>query len=208
MLIPMALIGLGIGALASQLGAVTVSSFPDTMSAEIGGLQNTFTNFGASLGTALVGAVLIGSLSTTFLAGVSSNPAIPADVVSQSSTTLEAGIPFVSDAQLQKELSTTTLSPEAQQAIVDENASARLVGLRAALSVVALVIVAAIFFARLIPTESLTKGASPDAGRRRRRDASRPGLTVRRKPLEFQVSLCLTRGYATTGAEKSRDPYR
>ena len=80
-LIPMALIGLGIGALASQLGAVTVSAFPDTMSAEIGGLQNTFTNFGASLGTALVGAVLIGSLSSTFLAGVSSNPAIPADVV-------------------------------------------------------------------------------------------------------------------------------
>ena len=77
-LIPMALMGLGIGALASQLGAVTVSAFPDTMSAEVGGLQNTFTNFGASLGTALVGAVLIGSLTTTFLTGVSDNPRHPA----------------------------------------------------------------------------------------------------------------------------------
>jgi MFS family permease len=169
-LIPMALIGLGIGALASQLGAVTVSAFPDSESAEIGGLQNTFTNFGASLGTALVGAVLIGSLSTTFVAGVSSNPAVPASAVSQASSTLEAGIPFVSDADLQKQLATTSLSPEAQQAIVDENANARLVGLRVALSVVALVIVVAMFFARMLPVRSLSGGAPPAGGRRRRRN--------------------------------------
>ena len=55
--IPMLLMGLGIGALASQLGAVTVSAVPDRESAEVGGLQNTVTNLGASLGTALVGAV-------------------------------------------------------------------------------------------------------------------------------------------------------
>ena len=36
-LIPMALVGLGIGALASQLGAVTVSAVPDDQSAEVGG---------------------------------------------------------------------------------------------------------------------------------------------------------------------------
>ena len=172
-LIPMALIGLGIGALASQLGAVTVSAFPDSESAEIGGLQNTFTNFGASLGTALVGAVLIGSLSTTFVAGVSSNPAVPASVVSQASTSLEAGIPFVSDADLQKHLATTTLSPEAQQAVVDENANARLVGLRVALSVVALFIVVATFFARMLPVESLSGGTPPVGGRRRRRHPHR-----------------------------------
>jgi MFS family permease len=167
-LIPMALIGLGIGALASQLGAITVSAFPDSMSAEIGGLQNTFTNFGASLGTALVGAVLIGSLSTTFVTGVSSNPAVPAAVVSQASSTLESGVPFVSDAELEKHLATTTLSPEAQQAIVDENANARLVGLRVALSVVALVIVVAVAFARLLPTESLSGAVDPAGGRGRR----------------------------------------
>jgi len=172
-LVPMALIGLGIGALASQLGAITVSAFPDTMSAEIGGLQNTFTNFGASLGTALVGAVLIGSLTTTFVTGVSSNPAIPADVVSQSSTTLEAGVPFVSDADLQKHLATTTLAPETQQAIVDENAAARLVGLRVALSVVALVIVVAFGFARMLPTESLSGAPRPAGRRRRHRDGGR-----------------------------------
>jgi hypothetical protein len=43
---------LGIGALASQLGSVTVSAVPDELSPEVGGLQNTATNIGASLGTA------------------------------------------------------------------------------------------------------------------------------------------------------------
>jgi MFS family permease len=150
-LIPMALVGLGIGALASQLGATTVSSFPDSMSAEIGGLQNTFTNFGASLGTALVGAVLIGSLTATFLTGVSHNPAIPSSVTAGASVTLEAGIPFLSDADLKKALSATTLDAAAQNAIVVENANARLVGLRTALAVVALIIVAALFSTRMLP---------------------------------------------------------
>jgi MFS transporter len=39
---PMLLAGLGIGMLASQLGAVTVGSLPDENSGEVGGLQNTF----------------------------------------------------------------------------------------------------------------------------------------------------------------------
>ena len=176
-LIPMALIGLGIGALASQLGAVTVSAFPDTMSAEIGGLQNTFTNFGASLGTALVGAVLIGSLTSTFVGGVSSNPAIPHEIVSRASVSLESGIPFVSDAALRADLTRSELSPEAQDAVVAENASARLVGLRTALAVVALVTVVAIGFARLLPTESLAgagAGAASTGRRRRRRGATSP----------------------------------
>ena len=59
--LPLLLLGLGIGALASQLGSVTVSAVPDELSPEVGGLQNTATNIGASLGTALAGSVLIAS---------------------------------------------------------------------------------------------------------------------------------------------------
>jgi len=63
---PMLLAGLGVGALASQLGSVTVSSVPDEQSGEVGGVQNTVTNLGASIGTALAGAVLISALTTSF----------------------------------------------------------------------------------------------------------------------------------------------
>lgn len=41
--VPLLLAGLGIGALASQLGSVTVSAVPDDQSPEVGGLQNTAT---------------------------------------------------------------------------------------------------------------------------------------------------------------------
>ena len=74
---PLLLAGLGIGTLASQLGAVTVSAVPDSQSGEVGGVQNTVTNLGASIGTALSGAILIAVLTTTFLGSVASNPADP-----------------------------------------------------------------------------------------------------------------------------------
>ncbi len=75
--VPLLLLGLGIGALASQLGSVTVSAVPDELSPEVGGLQNTATNIGASLGTALAGSVLIASLTVTLTTGIQQNPAIP-----------------------------------------------------------------------------------------------------------------------------------
>ena len=71
--IPLLIIGLGIGALASQLGAVTVSAVPEEKSSEVGGLQNTATQLGASLGTALAGSVLIAILAASFLAGIEQN---------------------------------------------------------------------------------------------------------------------------------------
>ena len=76
--IPMVLMGLGLGALASQLGAVTVSAVSDEETAEVGGLQNTATNLGASMGTALIGSVLIATLSTAALTGVAESPDDPA----------------------------------------------------------------------------------------------------------------------------------
>lgn len=51
--VPMLLIGLRMGALASQVGSVTVSAVPDEESPEVGGVHNAMTYVGASLGTAL-----------------------------------------------------------------------------------------------------------------------------------------------------------
>ncbi len=79
---PMLLAGLGIGALASQLGSVTVSSVPDEQSGEVGGLQNTITNLGISIGTALTGAIVIATLTTSFLTGIEQNSAVPESVKS------------------------------------------------------------------------------------------------------------------------------
>ena len=88
---PLLLIGLGMGGLASQLGAVTVSAVPDSKSPEVGGLQNTASQFGASLGTALAGSILIAALTASFLTGIDQNPAVPDEVVAQANVQLSDG---------------------------------------------------------------------------------------------------------------------
>jgi MFS family permease len=150
---PLLLAGLGVGALASQLGAVTVSSVPDEQTGEIGGLQNTLTNLGASIGTALAGAVLISALTTSFLTGIADNPAVPDSVVESAEVELAGGIPFVSDADLGDALATAGVDAATADAIVDENADARLQALRVSLSVLGLIALAGLFATGRIPTK-------------------------------------------------------
>jgi MFS family permease len=153
---PMLLAGLGIGALASQLGAVTVSSVPDDQSSEVGGLQNTGTNLGASIGTALAGAILISTLTTSFLTGIDQNPDVPAEVTATATVELADGIPFVSDADLQGALDEAGVPPATADAVIDDNATARLDALRASLSILAVIALIALFFTRGIPTRQPT----------------------------------------------------
>ena len=160
--VPMLLAGLGVGALASQLGSVTVSSVPDEQTGEVGGLQNTVTNLGSSIGTALAGAILISALTSSFLTGIKDNPDVPQRVSSQAQTQLAAGIPFVSNADLEKALQENHVRPQTADAIVEENSQARLDGLRASMSALALIAMIALLFGRRLPTEQ--PGASSDPG--------------------------------------------
>jgi MFS family permease len=169
--LPLLLLGFGIGALASQLGAVTVSAVPDEQSPEVGGLQNTATNLGASLGTALAGSVLIASLTATLLAGIEQNPAVPPEVSQKADVRLSSGVPFISDADLESALDEAGVTGDTAAAIVDENETARLRALRAALAVIAIVAAAALFFSGRIPTRQPgseaadAKHGSPDVDR-------------------------------------------
>lgn len=149
---PMLLAGLGVGALASQLGSVTVSAVPDTQSAEVGGLQNTFTNLGASIGTALAGALLISALTTSFLSGIQANPDIPEDLSSEAQVELSGGIPFIPDAALEEALDDAGITGETADAIIEENSESRIAGLRVALSVLLVIALAAMFLTHGIPT--------------------------------------------------------
>ncbi|MGP6175838.1 hypothetical protein ACTU6U_00880 [Microbacterium sp. A196] len=77
--IGMFLAGAALGLLASQLGNVNMSSVTEEDTSEVGGLQGVFQNLGSSLGTALIGSILIGALSTSFAAGVTASN-LPSDV--------------------------------------------------------------------------------------------------------------------------------
>ncbi len=151
-LVPMLLIGAGIGMLASQLGSVTVSSVPDDESPEVGGLQNTVTNLGASLGTALAGSLLIATLSSSFLTAIAHDPAVPQRVSSGAAVQLADGVPFVSDTSLETALTDAHVPPRRREAAMSSYRSARVDGLKTSLALLALVTVVALFAGQLITT--------------------------------------------------------
>ncbi len=157
---PLLFIGLGIGALASQLGALTVSAVPESQSGDVGGVQNTVTNLGASIGTALAGAVLISVLTTTFLGTLSNDPAVPKELSSQAQVQLSSGIPFVSDVDLSAALKKADVPTSTAQAIVDDNATSRINGLRAALAVLAFMALLGLVMTRRLPSRQ-SKATTP-----------------------------------------------
>jgi hypothetical protein len=130
-----------------------VSAVPDKETGEVGGLQNTMTNLGASLGTALAGSILIAALTTSFLQGIQENPEVPPEVSSAAEVELAGGIPFVSNAQLESALDEAGVSSTEAEAILAENEAARIAALRASLSILALFAVVALYFTRMIPME-------------------------------------------------------
>lgn len=153
--IPMTLIGLGMGSLSSQLGAVTVSSVPAARSGEVGGLQNTATNLGASLGTALTGSIIISVLASTLLIGVNENPDLDAQVKDRVTTQLTTNTQFVSSSALTDALEAAGASQEVAEVLIEENREARLKALDTGLAFLALMAVLALFVTRKIPHKAV-----------------------------------------------------
>jgi Na+/melibiose symporter-like transporter len=156
--VPMLLIGLGIGALASQLGSVTVSAVPDDQAPEVGGVQNTMTNLGASMGTALAGSIMIAAVASSFLTNIEQNSSIPPRVKENAQVQLAGGVPFVSDADLEAALDEAGVSRRTSDAALDAYRAARISGLRSALAILAMLVLVALFFAQRVPTRQPGSG--------------------------------------------------
>jgi hypothetical protein len=150
--VPLLLVGLGIGALASQLGSITVSAVPDEDSPEVGGVQNTMTNLGASMGTALAGSIMIAAVASSFLTNIQQSSAIPARVKEHAQVQLASGVPFVSDADLQAALDEAHVPRGSTEAALDAYRRARVDGLRSALAILAALVLGALFFTQRIPS--------------------------------------------------------
>jgi hypothetical protein len=87
---------------------------------------------------------------------VQGNPAIPRELQAQATVALAAGVPFVSDVQLQTALTEAGVPPDATAAAIDVNREARVAGLRSALAVLAVIAMIGLFAARRIPREPVS----------------------------------------------------
>jgi hypothetical protein len=86
------------------------------------------------------------------VANIQHSDAIPTSVKSQATTNLSGGVPFISDADLNKALDEANVPPEQSDAALSAYQSARIDGLESALAVLALATVIALLLAQKIPT--------------------------------------------------------
>jgi MFS transporter len=73
---PLAVYAAGLGLSMSQLGNITMSAVSVNQAGEASGVNNTVRQIGSSLGTAVIGSVLIASIAGGLSGGVKSSPAI------------------------------------------------------------------------------------------------------------------------------------
>ena len=111
----------------------------------------------------LAGAVLIAALTTTLLTGIEQNAAVSAELKSKATTQLSGNVSFVADDQLQTALDEAGVPPQSADAVVQENATARIDGLRSSLSVLALIALIATFFSRRIPAVQPGSATAPSS---------------------------------------------
>ncbi len=152
-LIAMGVLGVGMGLVVSQLGNVVQSSIGESDRSEAGGLQNTAAQLGSSLGTALLGAVVITGLIFAFSANVASDARISADVKQEVDVKLSSGGSFVSSDQVRATAEAAGVTPAEADALVEGYESAQINALKTAFLFAGLIVLASFWAARNLPTE-------------------------------------------------------
>ncbi|MBB5640728.1 MFS transporter [Cryobacterium roopkundense] len=152
----MFLAGAGLGLLASQLGNVNMSSVGEDETSEVGGLQGVFQNLGSSLGTALIGSVLIGALASSFVGAVDASD-LPSSAKSQVNTASQSGIAIVPVTSVAGIGESAGLTADQSQELTTLYADSQVSSLRASFFALALFSIVALLFSRNLPVEAMGK---------------------------------------------------
>jgi Na+/melibiose symporter-like transporter len=165
--VALALLGSGIGLIVSQLGNVNLSSVDESRASEVGGLQGVFQNLGGSLGTALIGAILLMGLTSGFQERVLADPSIPPNVQQKLVDNTKAGVQIVSAPEALKYLENAGLPPAESAAIAALYSEAQLRALKQALLGVVVLTLVSFAFTRHLPHDKpVADEASPHLHRR------------------------------------------
>ena len=160
--VALAFFGVGAGLMMSQLGNVIMSSAPPENTNEAGGLQGTAQNLGASLGTALIGSVLLTGLLTGFNTRIAENPALSEPVRTEIAAATEEGIEIVTTEQVHTAVTAAGASPAEADAITADYGEAQLDALKKAMFAVGMLALLSIVFTRRLPARPTA--AAPEFG--------------------------------------------
>ena len=154
LIVGMFFVGGGLGFMASQIGNVILSAVDEDKTSEAGGLQGTFQNFGSSLGTALIGSVLIASLTSGFVAtATGTSSALPSNVKTYISEHTTGGVAVVSKSEVYQYSISKGLSISESQEISDYYLSAQMQALKTSMLALTLLALLGLLFSKNLPEE-------------------------------------------------------
>ncbi|QEV99294.1 MFS transporter [Microbacterium caowuchunii] len=154
--------GAALGLLASQLGNVNMSSVTEKETSEVGGLQGVFQNLGSSLGTALIGSILIGALATSFAGGVAASE-LPAPARSLIGEATQQGVAIVPAADVDELARAGGLTDAEAESLASIYLDSQLSSLRVALFGLIVISLVALLFSRGIPSKKPYRVRTPEA---------------------------------------------
>ena len=160
--IGMAVLGVGMGLMISQLGNVVQSSVEESGRSEAGGLQYTGQQLGSSLGVALIGAIVLIGLTSTFISNVQHDPRISSEVSTQVGVAAGSNTNFVASTQIEAAAKKAGLDPSTTAALVEDYEAAQLRSLKAGLLAAALLALISLAFTRELPHERPTRQPKSD----------------------------------------------
>jgi MFS family permease len=148
----MFLAGAALGLLASQLGNVNMSSVSEKQTSEVGGLQGVFQNLGSSLGTALIGSILIGALSASFASGVAASN-LPDTVRATVAEQTQSGVTIVPAASVDSIAREAGLDSKDAATLTTVYRDSQVSSLRIAFFGLIVIALGSLAFSRGIPSE-------------------------------------------------------
>ena len=160
--VSMAVLGVGMGLMVSQLGNVVQSSVDASGRSEAGGLQYTGQMLGSSLGVALIGVVVFAGLTSVFVSTVEDDARISQEVSTQVGVAAGSGIDFVNTSEIETAAQQAGLDDATTAALVDDYQQAQLQSLKAGFLAAAILALVSLAFT----------GDLPHTAARRRDDVS------------------------------------
>ena len=132
-MIPLAIVGCGLGLLVSQLNNYTLAPVEEERVSEAAGVNSAAGSFGLSFGLAMAGGLMLAALSVSFTQMTESSDVIPAAQQQQIAATLEDDAEVMSNSQLAELI--TGEPPAVEAEVVAINNDARNISLQIALLV-------------------------------------------------------------------------
>jgi len=149
--VSMALLGVGMGLIVSQLGNVVQSSVDASGRGEAGGLQYTGQQLGSSVGVALIGAIVLAGLTNIVVDTVASDERIAPEVAAQVGVEAANGVDFVSSSQLAAAATDAGIDEQSADALVEDYEAAQLRALKVGLLATGLLALASLMSTRNLP---------------------------------------------------------